>query len=198
MAFKLPKWEYLKYDIDDRARVVRKWINQRPKLITYITFGSFFILLVIVVSLAIPDRKTIPEKKYKKAWFYDLNTAELFIHKSNVSPPIEAPSGPMADGSAAGVRAYVFSYVTEPNEKERFIGFLETLSPQAKEHEAAFRESTEKITRQTIAEFRSGSLIRTLDDPNWYRADSDKARSIFIKVFKPDDRGRTPHYYLPK
>lgn len=101
---------------------------------------SFFILKY----LKGPPVRDLP----KHAYFYDLNTGELFIDGVTLAPPIAAPSN-QPGGSAtparvrtgdsggaggaggagapgfSGVRAYVFS-CGGCNEKEWYIGYLET------------------------------------------------------------------------
>lgn len=42
------------------------------------------------------------------AYFLDLNTKTLFVAPLNSTPPIDAPSGPGADGKPAGVRAHLY------------------------------------------------------------------------------------------
>ncbi|GAH59861.1 unnamed protein product, partial [marine sediment metagenome] len=141
MFLKFPDFQYFRYELKERLErlAIRKWINQNPKIIIGITVVSVFVLLTIVIGL-LSGGKAPKIKDYKKAWFYDLNTGKLFIAKSDQIPPIDAPSGPLRiespsgplrNGGPAGAKAYVFSYADEPNESNRFIGFLETTVPRA-------------------------------------------------------------------
>ncbi len=127
MFYRLPDW--LRYEIQHRWErtayrlrelKVRRWANDNPRIIIGITVVSVFILLVIVISLLIPTEAAKIED-HKKSRFYDLNTGQLFVAKSDAVVPIEAPSGPLPNGKPAGVLAYVFSYVPEPNDSHRFI-----------------------------------------------------------------------------
>ena len=138
MSFEVPDW--LKYEIREKLErlrdrwehlAVRKWANDNPKLVVGFTSASVLILLVVVIWLAWPEG-AVPIVEYDKEWFYDLNTNELFSAKKGLTPPIEAPSGPLSNGAPAGVRAYVLTYMSEPNESERFIAFLETTDPQSR------------------------------------------------------------------
>jgi len=192
--FELPDW--LRYEIQHRYEQVilnaRGWINKNPRIVVSITLASVLMLLVII-GLLIPNRTAIEVREYKKGWFYDLNTGKLFVAKSDLVPPIEAPSGPLQNGEPAGVRAYVFSYVTEPNESERFIGFLETFQPEAKKQEAA----PIKPASGGAEKWGQGRLIRRPSDEQWVSANSQQGRAILNEVFSQNENGQTAHYYPP-
>lgn len=65
-----------------------------------------------------------------KAYFYDLNTGELFASDANRVPPIDAPSGALhgTTDAKAGVLAYVFK--CDDAGHEHFIAWLETYKPE--------------------------------------------------------------------
>ncbi|MHC4571904.1 MAG: hypothetical protein ACYS0C_07495 [Planctomycetota bacterium] len=195
MFFKLPDW--LRYEIQhlwERTSVnVREWINTHPKIIIGIATISMLLLFVIVIYMLIPE-KTIEIEEYDKEWFYDLNAGELFVAESDLVAPIEAPSGPLANGGPAGVRAYVFSYSEEPNERNRFIGFLEIPDPNAKDDKLLSLEST-----ATGAElWGQGRLIRRVEDERWVPANSDEGRAILGELFYPNAKGEIAHYCPPE
>ena len=208
MSFKLPDW--LRYEIREqwerlgaKLLAARKWINQQdPKIVIAITIASVFIFLVIAIWMW-PEKPLEKVELSNKAWFYDLNTGELFVRKNNQIPPIEAPSGPLRiespvgqlrNGGLAGVKAYVFSYVDEPNESERFIGFLEILTPEAK------KEKPESIkSRASGAEqWGHGRLIRRVKDKKWVPANSYQGRFILEEVFLPNETGERARYCPPE
>lgn len=194
MPLKLPDLQYFGYEIKEwwERLELRRKINQNPKLIIRITIASVAILLVIVVWLLWPE-KTTKVEEFEKEWFYDLNTGKLFVAKSGQEPPIEAPSGPLPDGRRAGVRAYVFSYVNEPNEAQRFIGFLETADPNV-------GRSTSTSAQPTVDEgsyWGRGKLIRRVEDAKWVTADSERGRYILRKVFRPNEEGEQARYCRP-
>jgi len=149
------------------------------------------ILLVVVISLLSPAHPS-KTKVFKKAWFYDLNTGRLFTDRYDKIPPVKAPSGPLADAQPAGVKAYLLSYVDEPNESQRFIAFLETTDPNAAKTSAG----EPAIDKNTL--LINDRLIRTIEDANWVPANSTKGRSIIKEAFRPNKDGRYPRYYLPK
>ncbi|MBA7654868.1 hypothetical protein ES703_62761 [subsurface metagenome] len=193
MFFRIPDW--LRYEIQERWErlAVRKWINKNPRLIIGITCASMFVLLLIVIGQLAPE-ETVKTREYKKAWFYDLNTGELFVARSDAIPPIEAPSGPLPNGQPAGVRAYVFSFSDEPNEFNRFIGFLEIPDPQAKKNGAPPAESGAGGARR----WGQDRLIRRVKDKQWVPANSEQGQAILRKISLPDRTGRHTRYCPPE
>ncbi len=193
MFFTLPDW--LRYEIQERWErlAVRKWINKNPRIIISITIASVLILLVII-GLSMPEKTITIVKEYKKGWFYDLNTGKLFVAESDVVPPIDAPSGALPSGKPAGVRAYVFSYAYEPNETNRFIGFLEIPNPVVKKEGLEFTGSGAMGAKQ----WGQGRLIRRVADEQWVPADSNKGQAILRELFLPNENGEVAHYCPPE
>jgi len=195
MFFRLPDW--LRYEIqhlwERRGINIREWINANTRIIIGITFVSVLILLVIVICMLMPEG-IIKVEEYDKEWFYDLNTGKLFAAKSEAAVPIEAPSGELPQGGPAGVRAYVFSYSDEPNERNRFIGFLEIPDPNAKDDKLLSLEST-----ATGAElWGQGRLIRRVEDEQWVPANSTEGRAILGELFYPNAKGEIANYCSPE
>ena len=200
MSFEIPEW--LKYDIQRkrerlalwwRELALRKWANDNPAFVIALASISVLVLLVVIVRLSWPQH--VPQVvEYEKEWYYDLNTGRLFAAKKGLTPPIEAPSGPMPDGRPAGVRAYVLSYVDEPNEAERFVAFLERADP------GGTAEIPEKKGPQLTPAQRwgRGRLLRTVEVDKWVPGDSPQGQAIFSAAFAPDEKGRRPSYYLPE
>jgi len=208
MSFKLPDW--LRYEIREqwerlgaKLLAARRWINQQdPKIIIGVTAASVFILLVIAIWMW-PEKPLEKVELSNKAWFYDLNTGKLFVGKSDQIPPIEAPSGPLRiespvgplrNGGPAGVKAYVFSYADEPNESERFIGFLETTVPKA------IMERLESIRPKAggAEQWGYGKLVRRVEDEHWVPGDSDEGQAILKEVYLPNETGASPNYCPPE
>ncbi|UCF44258.1 MAG: hypothetical protein JSV99_04915 [Planctomycetota bacterium] len=196
MLFRLPDW--LRYEIEHRwerlAVNTRRKINAHPRLIIGITATSVFVLFVIIVWLSWPEKVVEEIVESKLEWFYDRNTGELFVAKGNMVPPIEAPSGPLPCGRPAGVRAYVFSYIDEPNESERFIGFLERPNP------AAGTDTPGGIGGGTggAKQWGQGRLICRAGDERWVPADTEQGRAILSSVFMPNHLGERPYYCPPE
>ena len=84
MRFRVPHW--LSYEIQHKIEQlgggierlhVKDAINANPKTVAGVTLFS---VLLLAVVLLLAGRET-PARRYqggKKAWFYDLNTGELF------------------------------------------------------------------------------------------------------------------------
>ena len=192
MSFRQPKWKYLRYEIEDRWQRLgmRKWINSNPWIIKCIAGISVTIFLIVVINLLIPNQRIQQADDSTKAWFYDLNTNELFTAKSDLTGPIEVPSGPLPDGSPAGVKAYVFSYVDDPNESERFIGFLEMPDPNTAADKPNANLSGAEL-------WGYGKLIRRVDDDQWFLANSSQGQTIVSELFQPNENGQEAIYYSP-
>jgi hypothetical protein len=158
---------------------------------------TVLILLTTVIGL-LSSGEAPKVKEYKKGWFYDLNTGKLFVAKSKLIPPIEAPSGPLANGEPAGVKAYVFSYRHEPNESERFIGFLETFTPEAKRNQNTSANSGGGSAEELIKQWGEGRLIRRIEDEKWFSANSNEGRAIIENAFSPNEKGEHARYCPPE
>lgn len=191
----MPDFGYLKYEIKGfwERLALRDWLSRSPILII-----SLSVLLVVGV-IAFLVFLTLPEKVEQvdtsdKQWFYDLKHQNLFIVKSGQLPPIEAPSGPLANGAPAGVRAYVFTYSDDPNTTDTFIGFLETIDPNVDKSSIGPMD-----LRVGGAEtFTTGRLIRRTKDKEWVEANSEEGRAILKEAFRKNEAGKVPQYIAPK
>jgi len=107
----MPDFGYLKYEIKGcwERLAIRDWLSRSPILIISASVLLVFGVIAFLVWLSLPE-KVVQVDTSEKQWFYDLNHQSLFVVKSGQLPPIEAPSGPLANGAPAGVRAYVFTY----------------------------------------------------------------------------------------
>jgi hypothetical protein len=141
-----------------------------------------------------PKKTITTVKEYKKGWFYDPNAGELFVAKSSAVPPIDAPSDTLPSVRLAAVRAYVFSYAYEPNETNRFIGFLEIPNPVAKKDEPDSISSGAGGAKQ----WGQGRLIRRVNDKQWVPADSNEGQAILRELFLPNENGDVAHYCPPE
>ncbi len=177
----------IKFEIQERLKdlAIRKWINRNRRAVIIVTNLSVIVFIIIIISLLRPN-ETVQVNNPKKEWYYDLNTGELFTNKAGRMPPIAAPSGPLLNGEPAGVRAYVFSYVSEPNDSQRFIGFLETKDPNyiddARGH----------------PKYGEGMLIKRVKDKQWFTSVSWQGRAILQRAIMPNENGDEPYYCPPK
>jgi hypothetical protein len=149
-------------------------------------------LIVFAIWLTLP-KKVVEVENYEKDWYYDLKHRRLFVARKGLIPPIEAPSGPLANGEPAGVRAYVFTYSNEPNTTETFIGFLETTDPNV--DKSSIGPMDLRVSGAEI--WGKGRLIRRVKDEKWVPANSEEGRAILKEVFCQNEAGEIPHYRPP-
>lgn len=187
MALKLPQWKYLKDDIEDwfSRLFIRKWINTNPRIIILITNISVILLIIVMYSVV---RKNGSRPEYEKAWYYDLNTGQLFVAENGVESSIKAPSGPAPDGKPAGVKAYVFSYVKNPDQSQRFVGFLEKDDPNYNNSRPLPNSS----------KWGEGKLVKRISDNKWFPADSKEGKEIFKQALTPNKDGESPSQLSPQ
>jgi hypothetical protein len=195
--FRVPDW--LNYEIRhkleglrdglDRLQIKER-INDHPKAAAIVAL----LLVILLASGVARIVRRVPRPQFResrKAWFYDLNTGELFSASSKQVGPIDAPSGPLPNGGPAGYRAHVYSYLRDPNESERFIAFLEMPDPNANVAQL-------HPDRSDLKEWARGRLIRRVGSETWVSPTSRRGRLILQQVTHPDTYGQIPIYQTPK
>jgi len=194
MGFMMPDLGYLKYEIKEwwERLAIREWLSRSPKLVIGVSVVVVVGLLVFVIWLSLP-KKVVEVENYEKDWFYDLKHRRLFVGRRGQIPPIAAPSGPLANGEPAGVRAYVFTYSNDPNTTDTFIGFLETTDPNV--DKSSIGPVDLKVSGAEM--FAKGRLIRRVKDEKWVAANSDAGRAILKETFRQNEAGEIPHYCPP-
>jgi len=190
MSIEIPDW--VKYELLERWHRYRVFVNRNPRAVWGIALASGFVLFLVLISILSRPSRPQPQIS-KKAYFYDLNTAKLFVGKADDAGPVKSPSGPLPNGQLAGVRAHVFTYVNEPNENDLIIGYLEMPDPN-------YVQKTDELERMVAArtEWGQGKLLRRLEDSEWVAADSSRGKWIQNQAAKRDQFGRIPRYYTPK
>ena len=194
MGIRMPDLGYLKYEIKEwwERLAIRDWLSRSPKLVIGVSVVLVVGLIVFAIWLTLP-KKVVEVENYEKDWFYDLKHRRLFVSRKGQIPPIEAPSGPLANGEPAGVRAYVFTYSNEPNTTETFIGFLETTDPNV--DKSSIGPMDLRVSGAEI--WGKGRLIRRVKDEKWVPANSDAGRAILKETFRQNESGEIPHYCPP-
>ena len=197
MNVRIPDW--LRYELrhkiewlqDRYERLgVREAINDNPRMVTVVACVSVFLLIVVLAVVRRPGSG--PEyEEGREAWFYDMNTGKLFTASSRKAGPIEAPSGPLTDGRPAAFRANVYSYVLDPNEAELCVGFLEKPNPDTGSGKKA-------PDRSDFDEWAGATSIRRIDSNDWVPATSAAAEQIMAEMARPNEKGQTPIYQVPR
>ena len=190
----MPDFGYLKYEIKERWErlAIREWLSRSPKLVIGVSVVLVVGLIVFAIWLTLP-KKVVEVENYEKEWFYDLKHQRLFVAKKQL-PPIEAPSGPLANEEPAGVRAYVFTYSNNPNTTDTFIGFLETTDPNV--DKSTIGPVDLRVSGAEV--FSEGRLIRRIKDKKWVPANSEEGRAIMKETFRKNEQGKIPQYIAPK
>ncbi len=161
---------------------VREWLNQNPSVTT---IGAI-VLLGLCLWFIIHQLSTGPGSELNpRAYYYDLNTGELFVDDSSKFPPIEAPSGPDPDGQPAGVRAIVFSCSSCDDEDSLWVGYLEKFAnpPTRRESGSAADEAALGATAM---------LVRAPDGGKWVSDQSMVGAQIMNAVGKKCGEGVKP------
>ena len=184
MFFKLDKYFWYKIQEKFENLGIRKWLDKNARIAIPILVACILLSFIALIVKSTPD--TITQKQIvHKAWFYDLNTAELFVDEDTKLPPIVAPSGPLLDGQLAGVRAHVYRRGFGENQSKPFIGFLETYKTEP----ATASDPTSKP--------KNVRLIKRPKDEDWIAADSYMGRMIMDEIFRPDENGNRLYYHTP-
>lgn len=191
----MPNLGYLKYEFKAwwERFALRGLLTRNPVLTISISVLFVAGILGFLIYLTVPKEIILPDTS-EKQWFYDLKHQNLFVAKSGQLPPIEAPSGPLANGEPAGVRAYVFTYSDDPNTTDTFIGFLETTDPNVDKSTIDPMDLRVKGAEM----FSEGRLIKRVKDKEWVPANSEKGKVILKEVFKQNEKGKIPQYVPPK
>jgi len=191
----MPDFGYLKYEIKGwlERLAIRDWLSRSPILIISLSVLLVVGVIAFLVFLTLPEKVEQVDTS-EKEWFYDLKHRRLFIVKKGPLPPIEAPSGPLANGEPGGVRAYVFTYSNDPNTTDTFIGFLETTDPNV--DKSSIGPMDLRIRGAEV--FTKGRLIRRVKDKEWVEANSEEGRVILKEVFSQNESGKIPQYIPPK
>ncbi len=162
---------------------MRRWLNQNPVAASVLILGFIiFWVVVLVVRMNSDDgeRALAPVEFY----FYDIETGELFAGPSNVSGPIDAPSG---EGN--GYKAYVFTCGDCNDETQRKVYWIE--KPMS------FEEDEEPPDEGEVYFW-----VRTPDMPkdDWVRSDSPRGEAIFrlAEAPCPEKKQRLNHCFPPR
>lgn len=162
---------------------LRDWMNNNSAVVT---IGAVVILILSLGYIVFSSRGRSSGPRVIDVYFYDLNAQKLFTAKSDAIPPIETESGPATGGAPAGVRAYVFACNDCGNENDRFIGWLEMYTPEAKallsQPAAETPEQAAEREMRMYEVWENGQLIRAVEGGQWVRANSQEAINITSQI----------------
>lgn len=108
-------------------------------------------------------------------FFMDTADGSLFIDKSDQLPPVVAPSGKQ------GVRAFVFACGDCGNEANRFVGWLETYTPEA--YKAIMTPQPNPNGEMDIYELvENGHMVASPVQKRWVKANSEAGFKIMDAI----------------
>jgi len=197
MRFGVPDW--LRYEIRHKLEQLREGferlgvkdaINDHPKAAAIVALLVVILLWTVVARIVRRPPGQAPRES-KKAWFYDLNTGQLFVGTGKEIGPIKAPSGPLPNGEPAGYRAHVYSFLRDPNEAERFVAFLEKPDPNSSPAMMTWDPGN-------LEKWAKGRLIKRAGGETWVSPTSPRGRQILQEVTHPNMYGQIPLYQVPR
>lgn len=154
-------------------------------------------LVMLAIAGVLTLRAVMPAKTtIARAWFYDMNTQQLFAGDPFLLPPIKAPSGAIQketpatshlDG-LAGVRAYVFACGDPSVEANRKIGWLESFTPDFK----AKYPDYGSLSDLAPSDFKGSRLVQLPGDTKWLDLQSKEAEAIVKIPDCPDGKSAVP------
>jgi hypothetical protein len=166
---------------------IREYINQHPALAWGIAGPLALAAVVFIAWWAWPHVEREPQQM---AYFYDLNTGELFEVPASTIGPIETESGPYKQ-MPAGVRAHVYCYGTYREGVEKFVGYLEV--PIEGVPRDQWPPGVEPDPDTEIGDY----LVRRPDDDRWYNASSPEGIAIMDEVHTRCPEGQRVSYVKP-
>lgn len=149
---------------------IRDTMNNNSAVVTIVAV----VILVLSLGFIIMNSNKKGPRRVVELYYYDMNTGELFVGPSDQYAPIDAPSGPTADGQPAGVRAYVFSCGDCSDKSSHYIGYLERYSPEAKERIRRMNENPESLSEEDhYYDYDQGRFVMVPDKTSWLEANSE-------------------------
>ena len=132
-------------------------------------------------------------------YFLDLSTQSLFAADADQFPPIIGPSAAMGtDGVPTAVRAYVFTCGSCDDASQRFVGYLETLTPEAYLYATRAVIAGEGDTDETFDRVVSGYRVASPDlKTGWVIRQSPEAGAVFSAIETKCGRDRQPQPCRP-
>lgn len=146
------------------------FLNRWPKTTGVIAIGAFILAIGFLITHYVHSN----QRTKGDLWFYDVKAKRLFPASDLSVPPINSPSGP-----GTGVRAQVFS-CGDCSEQNRFIAYLEMLTPDGKQAVEAQMKSSGSQTGIGFAleKLPFAVLVRSPDDEAWYPQSSSEGQAI--------------------
>lgn len=135
------------------------------------------VLVVAVAALAYLGMQLFsgPKRPMNPVYFYNEKTKTLFADSDRLVPPIKTESRP-----GTGVRAYVYSCDNLNSRTERFIAFLEKMTPEGQQAAAKALINDKSGIGFGLAMDKLGSsfLVRSPRNETWYPKTSAEGAAL--------------------
>jgi hypothetical protein len=150
---------------------LREWMNQNSAVVTIIAVVLLLVSLGVIIMTLTPKNPA----RVVDVYFMDTSDGSLFVDKSDQLPPVAAPSG------KDGVRAFVFSCGDCGDEASRFVGWLETYTPDAKKAISAPSDNPEAgMDNYEVVE--NGHMVCDPVSKKWVMANSEQGFKIMDMI----------------
>lgn len=120
-----------------------------------------------------------------RLWFYDESEKKLYAMPDTTIPPDKGIGGPSDDGE----RAVVVTFGKDRHDRNKWrIAYLEKYTPDLKNvldklmiARAAHRIFDGSVPSRQSEYFQSNTLVKRVDDHDWYPANSEEGRKILAE-----------------
>ncbi len=167
-------------ELMDRLRDfnLREKLNDNQHIVVIVCVVMIAVALGYVYLISDSPRPSGPVKA--NAYYYDTVSGEYFVGDSRQYPPITSP-----DGNPA-VRAHFFTCTESCDKADRFVGYYEKYTEQAKVQLESMRESELDYS----PEMYEWGVLHSLDAKQWFNANSEEAGTILAERLKCEDGPR--------
>ena len=166
---------------------IRSYLEQHPLIAIALLVPAIAVTGLFVAWWIWPRSEVDPQAR---AYFYDLNTGELFVGPAGPGP-VATPSGLYQGRMPAGVRAHVYCCGPYRQGSEKFIGYLEVPCTE-------IPESDRPRGMRVDSEVEGAEvLIRRVEGDTWYDAASLEGQRIKQEVGRRCPPERRLTYVTP-
>lgn len=166
---------------------LREYQNRYPAVAAAVAVA---LIMVSAFLLAWWFRPHSEPRSQRMAYFYDLNTGELFAVPAGTLGPITTPSGPY-QGMPAGVRAHVYCCGPYLEGTEKFIGYLEV------PRDALPEDRRPPLVQPNPETEEADLVIRRPGDDRWYDPSGSEGRRIMQEPRQRCPEGKRLNYLRP-
>ncbi len=164
----------------------REWVNQNSAAVT---IGAVVILIFSLAYLWFSNSSGSPgSRAVMNAYFYDVESNEMFEAKADELPPI------MSKNNHKAYKAYVFTCGECSNEADRFVGYYEGFTDDYKTKRQAAIDAAKAGGKVPMPDeamymeegYSKGRMI-SRDGKKWHASDAPEGIAINMDLSKACD-----------